>query len=275
MDAARVDTPAGKVGRDQEGGHATRVVGGIMLGAAAAALVQHLVPVGPAQPTLLLLVATLCVLSAWKLGRAGDAADAAGLTASLALPFFLVSPPSLGLVAAGLATFVTFARRGHSALALLAAGAFFVGVRHVAGVDMLLGDAALPAVGLFLALLGYAGYLALQTQQGGAWSGRAVALVGVLIVLSAFPLLDAARVTDAGVAVLCLGTLIGALLAAGIVLRIRALAATMGVILPVAILAFALLAPGPPLAAFVLLCLGSALLWQARQVRGFFVARGT
>lgn len=260
-------------GRGGDAGHATRLVGGIMLGAAVAALLQTFVPTGPAQPAIALLVATICILSAWKLGDAGDIADAAGLAAALAVPFYAVSPAPLGLVVAGLALFVTIAQRGRSPLTLLAVAAFFAGVRCAAGVDLLLGDSALPAVALFLALLAYGGYLA--TLRDGAWSGRATALVGVLLVVAAFPLLDAIGVTDAGIAALCLGTLLGALLALGIALRLRALATTMGAILPVAVLVFALVALGPALAAIVLLCLGSALLWQGEQLRGLFLRRAS
>lgn len=270
-DAAHGDgaDAAPSAGALADGQQSARIVGGVMLGAAVAALVQQFVPSGPLQPIVALFIALLSILSAWRLGRAGDTADAAGLAAATAVPFFPATPAPLGLVVAGLALFVTIAQRGRSPLALLAAATFFVGVRHAAGVDLLLGETALPAVGLFLALAAYGAFVASQRAPGDDWSPRAAALVGALLVLCAFPLLDAAGVQDAGIAALCLATLIGALLAAGVALGLRALAATMGAILPVAVLAFALLALGPALAAIVLLCIGSALLWQAEHVRAY------
>lgn len=253
-----------------------------MLGAAVAALVPLLLPAGPVQALAVLLVATVLILSAWKLGRVGDAADAAGLGAALGVPFLAGSPWPLGLVIAGLAIFVTIAQRGRSPLALLAAATFFVGIRHAVQLDLLAGREAVPAAALFLALVAYGALLAAQAAHaaprraagaaGAPWAGIALALVGLLLVLAAFPLLDVAGVTDAGVAALCLGTLIGALLAFGVWTRIRPLATTMGVVLPLSILAFALLALGPALAAIVLVCLGGALLWQAENVRAFLHA---
>ncbi|HUR68399.1 MAG TPA: hypothetical protein VM370_04075 [Candidatus Thermoplasmatota archaeon] len=258
-----------------ETAYATHLAGGLLLGAALVSLVRFFVPVGVGQPVAALGLGALCAAAAYRTEEkrgelVAEAGYAAGLLSAASVPFYAISMPLLGLLAALLAVALTRARRGTSPVALLALATFFVGAQHAARVDLLAprdGAAEL----LFLSLL--AGYGALLVRQRHArWAGIALAGHGIAIALAIFPLLDALGVTDAGIAALAVGACAGGLLLLALRIGARALVATSSALLTLAALVFAFTALGPALAAIVLLLLGALLVWQAEAVRGYFAA---
>lgn len=251
------------------------LVGGLLLGAAAVALILLFVPLSAWQPEAALLASLACFAAARAAERArgeraAEAAFATALAMAGAVPFFAHSPPPLAAVAALVAVSVTLARRGRSPLALVAVPVFYVDARHATGADLLRGSSLLAEIVLLVALLAM---LALLVRQRSArWAGIALAAQGIALTTAVFPLLDALGVRDGGIAALAAGAMLGALFAFGLALRTRPLVATTGALLAAAAAAFAFLALGPELAALVLLCSGAALVWKAEAVRGYFRA---
>lgn len=250
--------------------YATHVVGGLLLGAALAAVVQFFVPIGTRQPLAALALALACVLASRAAERrrgehAAEAGLAAGLVAAATVPFYAVAPAIVGAFAAGLALWITIARRGRTPIALAALACFFVNARHATGAEMLRGSDVLAELAFMASLCAYAVLLVQQRAQ--RWASHALALHGGGLALAMLPLLDAMRVTDAGVAALAVAATLGALFALGVKLGARPLVATTGALLALAAAAFAFLALGPALAALILLCMGAALVWHAERIR--------
>ncbi|HET6403958.1 MAG TPA: hypothetical protein VFH78_04875 [Candidatus Thermoplasmatota archaeon] len=246
-----------------------RLAAGLLVGASVAALVPLVAPATPARALVafgasaLLLVAAHAA-EARRAMAAADAALAAALVAGGSIPFHAAVPAPLGALAALVAVWVALVRRD-TPLALLAVPAFFVGARHATGGPMLTGSALLPELAFLVALLSFGALLA--RQRAARWSSRALAAQGVALALALFPLLDALGVTDAGVAALALTGALTALLAAGVALGERALAATAALLLAFAASAAALLSPGPALVGLALLAGGAALAWRAARGR--------
>lgn len=253
--------------------YAVNVVGGVLLGAALAAIVLLLVPIGAAQPLVAFALAALCLVGVHVVeARRGAGVAEAGLAAALvcaaSIPFYVETPAPLGALSALVAVWITLVRRGASPLTLLAVPAYFAGARHATGADMLRGARVLPEIAFMLALAGLA--ILLAGGRRARWPSYALAAQGLAIALATFPLLDALGVTDAGLAALAVSTVLGALFGVGVHLGERPLVATTGCVLAFAACAFAFLALGPALAALVLLCMGAALVWQAENLRGYF-----
>lgn len=256
-------------------GYATHLLGGTLLGAALIALVHFFVPLGGWQPLAALVLAATTVGAALVGERrrgslAAEAALAAGLVAAASVPFYAVSPPLLGLLAAIVAVGVTLLRRGTTPLTLLASAAFFLGMQHATRVEPLAAVQGGPWVFL-VALLAYGALLA--RQRAARWANVALASHAVALAIAAFPALDALRVTDPGLAALGVGTLLALLFLAGLRLDARPLVAVSAALLAIAAGAFAFLSLGPALAAIVLLLVGAVLVWHAEAVKGYFAVR--
>lgn len=265
--------PPGPRSRMDDPVYAVNVTGGVLLGAALAAVVLLFVPIGPAQPLAAFGLALLCIVGVHHVeARRGAGVAEAGLAAALvaaaSIPFYVEAPPALGALAAIVAVWVTLVRRGASFLSILSVPAYFVGARHATGTDMLRGSDVLAELAFLLALVAYGALLV--GQRHARWARAALAAHALGIVLAVFPFLDALGVTDAGIAALAVATTLGAILALGVRLGERTLVATTGAVLAAAASAFAFLALGPALAAIVLLCTGAALVWQAEKLLGYF-----
>lgn len=252
--------------------YAAHAVGGILLGAALASIVQYFVPRSAWQAGVALLLATLCIASAAFAERtrgtlAAEAGVAAGLIAAGSVPFYDASPAALSAFAALLIVLVALIRRGRTPLALLAVPAFFACARHATGADMLRGRALDAEIVFLLALVAYAALMV--RQRTAKWASFALAAQSIALAVATLPLLDALHVTDPGIAALGVGATLGLVFAVGLALHERPTVLMSGALLSFAALAFAFLAMGPALAAIVLLLLGAALVWQADALRGF------
>lgn len=258
--------------------YAMRLVGALLLGAALVAVAQFFLPVGAAQPWTAILLALLAALAARRVARrrsarAADAPTAIALVCAGAAPFFAVSPPAAGALGAILAALIARAHRGATPLSLLAVACFFVTARHATGAEMLRGSSVASELAFLIALAAYFVLLARTTTAGLAagtarWADHALALQGAAIALAVLPLLDALRVTDAGIAALAVGATLGALFAVALRLRARPLALATGGLLAFAATSFAFLALGPALASIVLLLIGAAFVWRADHLPG-------
>lgn len=254
---------------------AVHALGGLLLGAATVALVQFFVPTSFWQPIVALALAVAMTALARWIDRRGDARSAltlrcASLVGAGAVPFFPIAPPPLSALAAFVAVVPLVGRATPVASALLAVPCFFVNARHATGADMLRGDDVVAELIVLAALLGFGALLVRRRAE--RWGGWALALHAVAIAATTLPLLDAMRVTDAGIAALAVGVALGLLFALGLRLRVRALVTTTAALLAFAAASFAFLALGPALAALVLLCMGGALVWQGEHIRSYLEA---
>ncbi|HVM44919.1 MAG TPA: hypothetical protein VM582_03195, partial [Candidatus Thermoplasmatota archaeon] len=258
----------------EETAQALRLVGALLVGAALAAVVQLLVPVGFAQPLVAVAIASALLLAARRLVRrdapSSDLLCAIALVACGSTPFYAVSPPGYSAIAAALAVAATLLQRGRTPLALLWIAAFFVNARDAAGAAMLEGAALGAELPFLAALVAY--FVLLARRRAARWGERALAAQGLALAVGVFPLLDALGVTDAGIAALGLAVALLVLFALALRLRARSLALTTGGLLAFVGTAFAFLAVGPALAAIALLCVGAAFVWRAERLRGYFRA---
>ncbi|GEM_PF-5917838 len=256
---------------------ALQLVGGLLLGAAAVALMLVLHYQRDAGAILLDGIAAAALAGGLALQRAGgerqtglaDAACAAGLVAAGVAAFFPDERVTWAAwVGAALALVATFASRGRTPVVALASVAFAVAT----GRATMPFDASLLHAAWWVASAAYVGLL-LSLWRHEGWTSVALAAQVVPLTISVMRLLDDAGVHGSVSTELGVGAFLALVLGVGIALAERGLVAGAAAGLLIDAIVFAFDVGGAMTALLVLLALGGLLVWQAQVLRGWFRRR--
>lgn len=273
---------ADAIEEERKGGFALdamQFVGGLLLGAAAIALVIYLEVETDAVPWVLVglgaagvgAAAAVHLLLGEERSGLTEAALAGGLVPAAVSAGYAIAEadPLAGLVAVALAVVGQVLRGGRGPSTLVAAAAFSLGSAAVIVEDVTNEPGTARALAWLAALLGYTALaLAFRRQR---WSGVAVGAMVIPLVIAWIALLG---LTFDGLESVTLELLVGAFLAAllavGVWLGVRGLVAAAAAGLTIDAIVFAFDVGGPGTALVLLLALGGLLVWQAQFIRGYF-----
>lgn len=280
LDASGRAIPAHGAGEESSSSFAATALqftGGLLLGAALVALAVFLRLDGERAAWSLLAMGAAALGTAFGLHalaptRSGlvEALLAAGLVAIAATAGFFEDAELVPWLAAALAAGTFAARRGHGPSVLVAGIAFTVTTAAALLPALFSGHEGSPYT--WWLLLAAFGALMLVWRRE-AWTSATLGLYVAPLTLAIMPILDAWNIHDSTVQQLLIGGYLGALLALGILLRIRGLVGGAAAGLTIDAVVFAADVGGAGTAVVVLLALGGVLVWQAEFLRGYFGRR--